>query len=451
MNRPFPTKRESSIEKLTTPLQKFLKYEASSGIILIITIIVALVWVNINSATYFKIWSTYFTISLGNFTLSKEISLWINDLLMAIFFLLVGLEVKRELLIGELRDRKKAMLPISAALGGIVLPALIYLAFNFQNPTNATGWAIPAATDIAFALGILYLLGNRVPISARIFLATLAIIDDIVAILIIAILYTDDVNFHFIALAIGMFAILLLFNKLNVRRLLPYLAVGSVLWYGFFGSGIHATIAGIFLTMVIPATSKIDHLEFRQKSTDLVAKLNEMTNDDIVSSDELPIYMNTIATLEYACQDIETPLQRLEHSLTPWVAFLIMPIFALANAGVVISGNVFSVIILPISLGIIFGLSIGKPLGIFIASYLAVKFNIAEVPSLSWHQILGVGFLAGVGFTMSTFIAALAFEDNPLKLEISKVGILVASFLSGGIGFTLLKRSGQNSILDMNP
>lgn len=445
LSLPFRTKKEDP-NKLITPYQKFLEYEASSGIILIATIIAALIWINLNNSSYIEVWATYFAISIGDFTLSKAIDHWINDLLMALFFLLIGLEVKRELLVGELRDPKKAMLSISAAAGGIILPALIYLSFNYKNPKDISGWAIPAATDIAFALGILYLLGDRVPVSARIFLATLAIIDDIAAILIIAIFYTGEVKFYYIMLAAIMFLLLILMNRLNIRRIPPYMLVGSVLWYGFYGSGIHATIAGVFLAMTIPATTKIDHIEFREKANYLITNLIEITNDKVISAKELPVYMNTIAELEHTCQAVEAPLQRLEHLLAPWVAFLIMPFFALANAGVIISMDSISLIFDSVSVGIILGLMIGKPIGVFAASFLAVKLGIARLPEdLSWTKVLGIGFLAGIGFTMSTFIAALAFENDLARVEIAKFAILVASFLSGGIGYLLLKKASQKT------
>ncbi|MHA2253581.1 MAG: Na+/H+ antiporter NhaA [Candidatus Kariarchaeaceae archaeon] len=436
----FPTRKDVPIQRIISPFHTFLRYEASSGIVLMIAIVTALIWANLSSDSYYDTWKTYFTISFGNFTLSKPIDLWINDLLMAIFFLLVGLEVKRELLIGELREVKKAMLPIGAAIGGIVIPSTIYLLFNFNDPDSINGWAIPAATDIAFALGVLYLLGNRVPIAARVFLATLAIIDDIAAILIIAIFYTGTVKFQFIALAIAMFFVLLVLNFLHVRRILPYILVGSILWYGFFASGIHATIAGVFLALTIPSTVRIDHIEFKQKSLKLFQELAELTSDKEVIPEDLPIYMDTIASLEHSCQEVEAPLQRLEHTLAPWVAFIIMPIFTLANAGVIISGDIGSQIFDPISLGIIFGLLLGKPIGILTASYLAVKLNIAKLPpGLSWKKVLGIGFLAGIGFTMSTFIGSLAFENDQALLEISKIAILVASFLAGGIGYFILR------------
>ncbi|MFV2013976.1 MAG: Na+/H+ antiporter NhaA [Candidatus Heimdallarchaeota archaeon] len=441
-SQPFPTRKKVPIERLMTPFQKFLQYEASSGLILIFTIVVALIWVNLDASSYFGVWETPFTISFGNFTISKEINLWINDLLMSLFFLVIGLEIKSELLVGDLRDPKKAMLPISAAIGGIILPASIYLIFNYKNAKYVDGWAIPAATDIAFALGILYLLGTKVPVTARIFLATLAIIDDIIAILIIAIFYTEEVKFDFIILATVMFLFLIVLNRLNVRRILPYMLVGSILWYGFFGSGIHATIAGIFLAMTIPATTKIDHIEFSKKSNKIITELVTLTKNNELSAKDLPLYMSSIAALEHTCHEIEAPLQRLEHTLVPWVTFVIMPIFALGNAGVVISGELLLRTSDSLSLGIIFGLVIGKPIGVVITSYIAVKLKIAKLPiGISWRQVLGIGFLAGIGFTMSTFIATLAFETDPVALEISKLAILIASFLSGVIGFSLLRNS----------
>ncbi len=435
-------RRDTPAEKIATPFRKFLKYEATSGIILIATVIVALIWANVDNKGYYDFWHIYFTVSSGSFILSKPLTLWINDLLMAIFFLLVGLEVKREILIGELRNLKAAMLPITAAIGGILVPAGLYLAFNMSNPLNTKGWAIPAATDIAFALGVLYLLGNRVPMTARVFLASLAIIDDIAAILIIAVFYSGSIKFNYLVLALVMFLLLVGLNLLNVRRILPYMLIGAVMWYGFFGSGIHATIAGVILAMTIPATVKIDFVEFRDKSKLLIQNLTDATIDKEFSAKELSIYMDTIAKLEHNCQEVESPLQRLEHSLAPWVTFTVMPIFALANAGVKFSANSIDAISHPVSLGIILGLAIGKPLGIFLASYIALQSGFAKLPTgLTWNHILGLGFLAGIGFTMSTFIATLAFELNPIVLSVSKIAILIASFIAGISGYILLRRT----------
>ncbi|MHA2501422.1 MAG: Na+/H+ antiporter NhaA [Candidatus Kariarchaeaceae archaeon] len=452
MVSPFPTKRDAPISRLISPFQKFVKYEASSGIILIIAVAVALLWANLSQQTYNGVWSAYLTISVGGFELSKPLTLWINDLLMAIFFLLVGLEVKREVLVGELRYFKSALLPISAAIGGIAVPALLYVMINLGNPEFLKGWAIPAATDIAFALGILYLLGDRVPASARVFLATLAIIDDIAAILIIAIFYSGTINMSYILLAAVAFILLITLNLLNVRRILPYMLFGSVMWYGFFGSGIHATIAGVFLAATIPATIKMDHVEFRDKSNMLISELIKITDDENVSSEELAIYMDTISELEYATQAVSSPLQRLEHSLAPYVIFLIMPIFALANAGVLFSTETVSQVTSPVSLGIILGLLVGKPVGVFLFSFISVRMGLANLQSeLSWANILGLGFLAGIGFTMSTFISSLAFEFEPAILDVTKIAILLASFLAGILGYSLLRRStGEASSQSVN-
>ncbi|MCY3414604.1 MAG: Na+/H+ antiporter NhaA [Candidatus Heimdallarchaeota archaeon] len=435
----YPIKRNAPIARIISPFINFVKYEASSGIILIITVIVALIWANFFGRSYFQLWHTYAAISFGSFELKKPLHLWINDLLMAVFFLLVGLELKRELLVGRLRDRRRALLSVIGAMGGIIVPAFIFLLINIQSPRYRVGWAIPTSTDIAFALGILYLLGRKAPVSARVFLASLAIIDDISAILIIAFFFTEKLVLGYVLLAFSMFLILILFNYLNVRRALPYILVGSVMWYGFFGSGIHATVAGVLLAFTIPATIQMDHMEFRGKSSKLINDLLRMTNDNEIRPEELPVYMNTIASLEHSCHEMESPLQKLEHNLTPWVAFIIVPIFALANSGASFTPAVMETIFSKFSLGIILGLFIGKPIGITLFSYIAVRLGFARLPNdLNWHKIIGLGFLAGIGFTMSTFITSLAFKEDAVAIEAARIAILIASLISGLTGYFLL-------------
>lgn len=340
------------------------------------------------------------------------------------------------------------MLPFMAAIGGVAVPALIFFGLNFNNAENLRGWAVPVATDIAFALGILYLLGNRVPAALKVFLATLAIIDDLGAIMIIAIFYTDTVYFNYLLLAAVSFGVLLALNKLHVRQFQPYMAVGAILWYAFLKSGVHATLAGVLLALTIPATMKIDYKEFKEKTNSLMERLNKLNTDDNVTQEDLSTYINSIGAMEQTCEDVEAPLLRLEKALATYVAFIIMPVFALANAGVVFSSSALQELSSSLVMGIILGLTIGKPVGIFLFSWVAVKLNFASLPTnVTWIHVIGTGFLAGIGFTMSIFIGSLAFV-SPETLETVKIAILIASTISGLLGFTILRYSGEMSLTE---
>ena len=378
-------------------LQRFFNSEASSGIILIIAAALAMMLANLNvtQSMYHAFLETPVELKVGVLEINKNMLLWINDALMAVFFLLVGLEVKRELVLGSLASRQRAAFPVIAALGGMVVPALIYLAFNYQDPVARHGWAIPAATDIAFALGVLALLGNRVPMALKIFLMALAIIDDLGAIIIIALFYTSDLSMLSLGVAAAAIAVLALLNICNVRRVGIYVLVGMVLWTAVLKSGVHATLAGVIVGFFVPLKQ----------------------------------------------QEGKSPAKQLEHVLHPWVAFLILPLFAFANAGVSLDGVTLAGLTSMLPLGIIAGLFIGKPLGISLFCWLALKLKLASLPhGTTGRQIMAVGVLCGIGFTMSIFISTLAFGSHAPELIVwAKLGILTGSLLAAFGGYTLLK------------
>ena len=433
------------IDQLMRPFQNFLEKEASGGILLLIFTVVALVWANSPFAeSYSHLWHTKFSISFGDFNLDYSLHHWINDGLMAIFFFVVGLEIKRELLVGELSSLKKASLPIMAALGGMIFPALFYVFFNFGKE-SISGWGIPMATDIAFVIGILALLGSRVPTGLKVFITALAIADDIGAVLVIAFFYTSNISIVSLSFAGGVMLLLIAANLSGVRNLIVYTVLGIILWLSFLFSGVHATVAGVLLAFTIPASSRIDTSQFLLKGKKLLEDFDHSGEEgpNVLSNEARE---GIVQNLEENCEKILTPLQRLEHKLHPWVSFFIMPVFALANAGVIITGNFISELTDPVSFGIVTGLFIGKQLGISAFTWLSVKLKIASLPfSVTWKQIYSAGILAGIGFTMSLFIANLAFTSEEL-LTISKVGILTASLLSGFIGFFILRKSLSNNI-----
>ena len=383
------------IKTLSKPFKWFFKLEAASGLVLLIAAIIALVISNSNfSELYFGTLEKYLFIGINNFGLKLSVHHWINDLLMAIFFFFVTLEIKREFIQGELSNLKKALLPIIGAVGGMVIPALVYVAINFGNTETLNGWAIPSATDIAFSLGILSLLGSRVPISLKIFLTALAIIDDLGAILIIAFFYSGDLSISYLSLILISYIFLLILNKYGVKKFVPYFIIGAFMWYFTFKSGIHATIAGVLLASTIPHRVK-------DKDYSLLIKL--------------------------------------EHAISPYVAFLIMPIFAFANAGVSLAGLSLSSLLLPVPLGILLGLFIGKQVGVMIFSFIAVKLGAAEMPdNAGWLTLYGVSVLTGIGFTMSLFVGNLAFAENIQYIDGVKIGVLAGSLLSTVFGYFIL-------------
>ena len=383
------------IQIITKPFRWFFKLEAASGLVLLFAAIIALIVSNSNlSESYFSTLNKYLFLGINNFGIKLSVLHWINDALMAIFFFFVTLEIKREFLQGELSNIKQALLPIIAAVGGMLVPALFYVFINFGDSETMNGWAIPSATDIAFSLGVLSLLGKRVPLSLKVFLTALAIIDDLGAIVIIALFYSGDLSIKYLSLMLLAFIVLLVINKFNIKKFLPYLIVGIFLWDFTHNSGIHATIAGVLLAMTIP---------HRKKDKDF------------------------------------SLLIKIEHAISPYVAFGIMPLFAFANAGVSLEGLSFASLLNKVPLGILLGLFVGKQLGVFLFSYVSIKMKIAQMPNNSnWFNFYGVGVLTGIGFTMSLFVGNLAFVENMQYMDGVKIGVLTGSLLSTLFGYFLI-------------
>ncbi|MCH7874156.1 MAG: Na+/H+ antiporter NhaA [Gemmatimonadetes bacterium] len=417
--------------------QEFFRLEAAGGILLLVCMATALGLANSPWAeSYSAFWHTTITIGVGKWIIAKDLVHWVNDGLMAVFFFVIGLEIKREVLVGELASPRQAALPAAAALGGMVVPASIFLAFNLGGPT-ANGWGIPMATDIAFALGVLALLGDRVPLSLKVFLAALAIVDDLGAVLVIALFYTAEVSWHMLAAAAAIFGAMVVLNLAGVRRPAFYGVLGALLWVAFLQSGVHPTIAGILAALTIPATARINTGVFRAKSREILDRLEtvdvEPNIHPLTGEQQEAVY--GLASL---VEQVETPLQRLEHALHPWVIFFIMPIFALANAGVTIGSDLGDALVHPVSIGVILGLVVGKLVGVTGFAWLAVTSGIATRPrGMTWRQLIGAAALAGIGFTMSLFIADQAFGTSYL-LDYAKIGVLVASLVAGVVGVVIL-------------
>jgi NhaA family Na+:H+ antiporter len=416
MNEPRPHEAVTPIQRLVRPFQEFADLEASGGILLIGCTVAALIWANSPWAgSYFHLWHTNLTVGFAGRLLREPLHFWINDGLMALFFLLVGLEIKRETLIGELASLRKAALPIAAALGGMIVPASLYTLLNHGGP-GATGWGIAMATDIAFALGVLALLGDRVPTSLKVFLAALAIADDLGAVLVIAFFYTEQISWVSLGVAGLFFVALIAANRGGARHPLIYAVLGIGLWLAFLQSGIHATVAGVLLALTIPARPI-------QRRAGKVADANLLARDGVPA---------------------QSPMLRFEHALMPWNKHVIMPVFALANAGVILGAGAAHSLKDSISLGVICGLVLGKPIGIALFSWLATRSRIASMlDGVSWRQVVGVGMLGGIGFTMSLFIANLAFGDAP-AVETAKVGILAASVTSAIAGVVVLIKGDRH-------
>jgi NhaA family Na+:H+ antiporter len=425
-----PIQNPPPAASLMRGLRRFLRFEAFGGILLVICALIALAWANSPwREGYHALWQTRFTLALGGFELSKPIILWINDGLMAIFFFVVGLEIKREALVGELASLRKALLPVAAALGGMLVPALIYLAVAPNQPLAEAGWGVPMATDIAFALGVLLLLGRRVPISLKLFLTAVAIVDDIGAVLVIAIFYTRDIAWNYLALGLLVLFALRLLNRLQARHALGYAILGALLWLAILKSGVHATVAGVLVAMAIPVRRSLDSQDFLDRSRGIL---------DLFERSDTIDQRDAIRELEITCELAETPLARCEQALHPWVTYAILPLFALANAGVSLDGGLAAPLLHPVSLAIVAGLVLGKPLGIMGASFLAVRAGLTDLPrEVSWRQVLGVSCLAGIGFTMALFISGLAFAGSGFQ-DIAKVGIMAASLISALLGVAVL-------------
>ncbi len=425
---------------LFRPFHEFAAAESAGGIVLLACAVVALAWSNSPwSETYFELWERSLSIGFEGAALTKTIHHWINDGLMVLFFFLVGLEIKRELLAGELASPRKAALPIAAAFGGMIFPAGIYLAINSGQP-GAVGWGVPMATDIAFALGVLALLGPRVPSGLKIFLAALAIVDDIGAVLVIAIFYTAGVSIAGLGTAGGVMILLLFCNWLGVRKAPVYAILGVALWFGILQSGIHATIAGVLLALTIPASTRIDEDHFIAEARSAINEFVAASEPDLTSVMSNPEQLEALHGLERSIDRAQSPLLKMEHDLQGIVAFAIMPLFALANAGVKISYEMLSTLSWRVVIGIVIALVIGKVLGVTLAAVASVRLRVSSLPDeVRWRHIHGVSWIAGIGFTMSLFIANLAFASGSL-LESAKVGILVASIVSGLVGWLLLRR-----------
>lgn len=418
-----------------TPFEKFLKIESLSGLLLFGATILALIWANSTYGNlYLEILNYKIEFKIQNFNLSKPLILWINDGLMAIFFFLIGLEIKREVLVGELNSLKKASLPIFAAFGGVIIPITLFYLLN-QNPETAKGWGIPMATDIAFSLAILQLLGKRVPLSLKIFLTAFAIVDDIAAVFAIAIFYSAAIEWTLIAYTLMPFTILILMSFNGIFNKFIVFSLSIVIWLLFLKSGIHPTVAGVLIAFTIPINQKIKFNTYSKKLKALSEEIctSEENLKPILSKEQ--IYL--IDDLQEWTEKVQSPLQHLEHSIHSWVAYLIIPVFALANAGIMFGGteNLDFTLSSTIALSLIFG----KSIGITLFSYLGIKLGWADKPSdINFKQIIGVSFIAGIGFTMSIFISSLAFQDNTALIDASKIGIIAGSLISGLIGFAIL-------------
>ncbi len=439
-------KGEKLGELLIRPFQTFASREASSGVLLLLATGLAIAWVNSPfSNSYDALWESVLRLGIQSWSFEKTLHFWVTDGLMTVFFFVVGLEIKREILVGELASFRQAALPIAAAVGGMLLPALIYLVFNYGTELQR-GWAIPMATDIALTLGALALLRARVPHSLVVFVVALAIVDDLGAVVVIAAFYTAEISVHYLQLSGLILLSLAVANVLGYKSPIPYLILGILLWTTVYFSGVHSTVAGVLLAMTIPARSAYDTDTFLARSESV---LNEF---ECAGPCGYSVYTNqdhqaAVHTLESTCHEVLPPLIRIEYALHPWVVFIVVPLFGLANAGVHIEwGSLGKTFVNPLSLGVMLGLFVGKPVGVFLATWLAVKIGFGALPrGTSWSQIYGGATLCGIGFTMSLFIAHLSFIGSPV-FDASKMSILVGSLCSAIVGMMILywiSRSGE--------
>jgi NhaA family Na+:H+ antiporter len=410
------------------PLREFLRVEAAGSILLLLAAAAALIWANSPwASSYDALWHAHVTFDAGPLHLDESLQHWVNDALMVIFFFVVGLEIKYELVNGDLRDPKTAALPIVAAVGGMVLPAGLYFALNPPGSDGSAGWGIPMATDIAFAVGVLGILGRRIPSAARLFLLTLAIVDDIGAILVIAVFYTSDLSLTWLAIAIGLLAAMVVARVLRIWTIVVYAILGVGVWFALLESGVHATLAGVAIGLLAPAKPLLNEQVSREYAT-------QALRDRHLNPDEL-------ARLRFLLKESVSVVERLIATLHPVSAYVVLPIFALANAGVEL-GALSEVFTEPVGLGIILGLVVGKPVGIFVMSYLAVRLGIAKLPeNTTWPMVIGLGAVAGIGFTVSIFIAGLSFPGSDLLTEEAKIAILLASILAAAVGVVTLLAS----------
>ena len=433
---------QTPISQLMRPVQRFMHEEASSGIVLFVAAVVALAWANSPwYHTYHDLLETHIIVGYGSWAIDETLHHWIDDGLMAVFFFVVGLEIKRAVVVGELSSARKAALPIFAALGGMIVPALIYVSFN-SSGEEFRGWGIPMATDIAFSLGVLSLLRTRAPLPLKVFLTAFAIIDDIGAVIVIAVFYTGQIEWGNLGLGAVFLVALLAVGRLGIRHPLVYAVLGVAVWMAFLYSGVHATVAGVLVAATIPIRVRVDAPGFLSRSRDLLLvfdRSGEYGHDEETSSEQRAI----LKELEDTAKELQSPLQRFENALHPWVAFLVMPLFALSNAGVKLEGDFFEALTHPVTVGIVLGLVIGKQVGVTLFSWAGVRFGFAALPyGVTWLQFYGVALLGGIGFTMSLFITNLAFTSDFLTTE-AKIGILLGSAISGIIGYLILFQAGK--------
>jgi NhaA family Na+:H+ antiporter len=429
-------------QRVVRAAQAFVQIEASSGIVLLLAAVAALVWANSPwDEAYFDLWHTTLSLDLQVVLLEDDLQHWVNDGLMTLFFFVVGLEIKRELVHGELSTPRRALLPAAAALGGMIVPALIYTAFN-AGGSGSDGWGVPMATDIAFALGVLSLLSRRIPFSVKVFLLALAIADDIGAILVIAVFYTAEIDIEALVAALAVFGTIVAMNRGGVRNVDVYVIAGIALWLAVYESGVHATLAGVALGLLTPARPFYQPEAFASSADDLVSRYRDALAR--ASADE---QQGTLGQLEDLSQGTEAPLERLERKLHPWVSYGIVPLFALANAGVAISSDLAQAAVeSPVAQGIAVALVLGKPAGIVLFTWLSVRLRLGELPAgAGWRHVLGVGLLGGIGFTVSLLITGLAFEAQPQLIDEAKLGVLSASVVAGVAGFLFLWTVGRRS------
>ena len=435
----LPYLPQTRLQRALSPFARFIHMESAGGLVLIACTVVALFWANSSWAeSYHRLWETPFAVQLGPWALELSLHGWINDGLMAVFFLLVGLEIKREVLAGELASRKRAALPIAAALGGMLVPAAIYSLLN-AGGAGARGWGIPMATDIAFALGVLTLMGPRVPTALKVFLTALAIADDLGAVVVIAFFYTQQLAWGALGGAVLAVMACLAANWLGIRRPVIYIVLGAVLWACLLASGIHSTVAGVLLAMCIPVRTRINPEHVLQRGRRTLDDLDAGRTETSLLANRGQ--QDALLELERLCEAGQSPSLRIEHELQDVVAFGIVPLFALSNAGVSLSGGAGAVLTQPVTLGVILGLVFGKPIGITLFSWLAVRLHLAELPAgTSWRALHAVSWLGGIGFTMSLFVTGLSFPDGALASG-AKLGILIASVTASAAGWIILRRA----------
>ncbi len=437
-------KKRSLIDTIVDPFQRFFKIEVFGSVLLLIAAAAALLWANSRWGNYyFGLWENDLSFKIKDFILSKSFIDWINDGLMAIFFFLIGLEIKREIMVGELSTLKKGTLPIIAALGGMLIPALIYLYIN-KDINTESGWGIPVATDIAFSLGVLGLLGKRVPTGMKVFLLAFAIVDDLGAVAVITLFYSSDINLNFLIIGIGMYFVLVLFNQLKVRNYHIYVIGGFIIWYMFSRSGIHPTIAGVLIAFTIPLRRRIRIPVFKHRMNKNLEEFSGKAGTYKITLNKAQLA--AIDNMEDEIENVQSPLQFLEYKLHGFVAYIIMPVFAFANAGVILYSSGTQDLFSSLSFNIELSLILGKLAGIFLFSWISIKIGIASLPeNTGWINLIGLGLLGGMGFTMSLFITNLAFSD-PGLINYAKIGIIVASLISGVLGYLVLRFSLNKQI-----